>query len=299
MSDRTVHIPQVAEYYDDLYMLNGAVMDKNSYEKHTAAMPAVPPETTTAASVSSPEPDVAESDPFCAPQDLRQMAAQAFEADQQVEYRPETAVFVPYTIENGEYYEYVPTTETVCENTFHLLLGAPTRMRLGSGSYRTSGSYRLSSGSYRLTSGSYRLSSGSYRLTSGSYRLTSGFYRLSSGSFRLSHSSFRPTSGSFRLSSGAFRRTSGSFQWLLGSFRRTSGSFRWSSGSFRPTSGSFRWSSGSFRRTSGSFRLSSGSFRVPNAAPHNTFNPLETSDKPYMGSFLWGMDAGGYGLNLI
>ncbi|MCI6925494.1 MAG: hypothetical protein MR761_00005, partial [Butyricicoccus porcorum] len=166
-------------------------------------------------------------------------------------------VFVPYTVENGEYYEYIPTNETVCENEFRILLGAPMLVRCGSGSYRTSGSYRLSSGSYRLTSGSYRL-------TSGSYRISSGFYRLSSGLHRHQHEY------EYRVSSGSFRR-----------------------------------SSGSFRLTSGSYRLSSGALRMPiqeEPVPGDTFCPpeaLEVADKPYMGSFLWGIDAGGYGLNLI
>lgn len=258
MSDHTAHIPQVSEYYDGLYVLNGAVMDKDSYEKHTAAAPEVSPEADTAAPAASPEADTAvASDPFSVPQDLRQMAAQAFEADRQAEYRPETAVFVPYTVENGEYYEYIPTNETVCENEFRILLGAPMLVRCGSGSYRTSGSYRLSSGSYRLTSGSYRL-------TSGSYRISSGFYRLSSGLHRHQHEY------EYRVSSGSFRR-----------------------------------SSGSFRLTSGSYRLSSGALRMPiqeEPVPGDTFCPpeaLEVAGKPYMGSFLWGIDAGGYGLNLI
>ncbi|HBI63881.1 MAG TPA: hypothetical protein DDX51_02015, partial [Clostridiales bacterium] len=70
-------------------------------------------------------------------------------------------------------------------------------------------------------------------------------------------------------------------------------------GSFR-SSGSF---SGSFR-TSGSFR-SSGTSRLPEQAAcpaESAEDPLfaqHSSDGPYMGSFLWGKDAGGYGLNLI
>ena len=272
MPDHTAHIPQVEEYYDGLYVLNGAVMDKDSYEKHTAAASATSPEADTSAPAASPEVDTASpeahdaaaSDPFSAPQDFRQMAAQAFESDRQTEYRPETAVFVPYTVEDREYYEYVPTGETFCEDGFRILLGAPMLVRCGSGSYRTSGSYRLSSGSYRL-------SSGSYRLISGSYRITSGFYRLSSGRHQHEHEY------EYRVSSGSFRRLSGSFH----------------------------RSSGSFRLTSGSYRLSPDSFCMPEQAepvPGDTFCPqeaLEVADKPYMGSFLWGMDAGGYGLNLI
>ena len=250
MPDHTAHIPQVEEYYDGLYVLNGAVMDKDSYEKHTAAASATSPEADTSAPAASPEAhDAAASDPFSAPQDFRQMAAQAFESDRQTEYRPETAVFVPYTVEDREYYEYVPTGETFCEDGFRILLGAPMLVRCGSGSYRTSGSYRLSSGSYRL-------SSGSYRLISGSYRITSGFYRLSSGRHQHEHEYEYRSSGSFRL-------------------------------------------------TSGSYRLSPDSFCMPEQAepvPGDTFCPqeaLEVADKPYMGSFGWDFDLGGYGLDLI
>lgn len=259
MSDRPAHTPQVEEYYDNLYVLNGAVMDKDSYEKHTTA--AAPDEPSEAACAAAPE---TAGDPFSAPQDFRQMAAQAFDADRQAEYRPETAVFVPCTTETEEYCEeYVETDGGFTEGTYRILLGAPALLRLGSGSFRTSGSYRLSSGSFRR-------SSGSYRITSRSYRVSSWLHQY--------EYEYRRSSGSYQLSSGSFRRSSGSFRLSSGSFRRSSGSFRFSSGSFRFLPGSFRFSSGSFR-------LSSGSFRIPMQS--------------YPGSFLLGMDAGGYGLNLI
>lgn len=176
MSDRKKPSSTVVDYYDDLFELNGAVMDKASYEKHTAALASSePPATTQPLSNQS----TAVQSPFDQPQDFRQLAAQAIEADQQMEYHPEIASFVVLHEETGEYIE---TGETYHPGEMRMILGAPHVIRTSSGSYRTSGSYRLSSGSYRITSGSYRLSSGSYRLTSGSYRLSSGSYRFSSGS---------------------------------------------------------------------------------------------------------------------
>ncbi|MDO5784162.1 MAG: hypothetical protein Q4P20_03755, partial [Eubacteriales bacterium] len=159
MPDRKKPSPTVADYYDDLFELNGAVMDKASYEKHTAAPPSSEP--PTAAQPSSDQPATAQS-PFDQPQDFRQLAAQAIEEDRQVEYYPETASFVVLQEETGEYIE---TSETYRPGEMRMILGAPHFVRTGSGSYRTSGSYRLTSGSYRLSSGSYRITSGSYRLS--------------------------------------------------------------------------------------------------------------------------------------
>lgn len=191
MPDRKKPSSTVVDYYDDLFELNGAVMDKASYEKHTAAP--VSPEPPAAEQPPSDEPAAVQS-PFDQPQDFRQIAAQAIEADQRMEYHPGIASFVVLQEETGEYIE---TSETYQPGEMRMVLGAPQMIRTGSGSYRTSGSYR------RITSGSYRLTSGSYRITSGSYRFTSGSYRLSSGSYRL-------TSGSYRISSGSYRLTSGS-----------------------------------------------------------------------------------------
>lgn len=72
--------------------------------------------------------------------------------------------------------------------------------------------------------------------------------------------------------------------------RTGSGSYL-SSGSYGSymTSGSYR-TSGSFHLSSGSFYLGSGSFRLPEEA---------CAEQPYMGSFGWDFEIGGYGLNLI
>lgn len=183
MPDTKKPVSSVADYYGDLFELNGAVMDQDSYEKHTASCPASAPQPEAAPS----EQPAAPVSPFDQPQDFRQIAAQAIEADRQAEYRPETASFVVLQEETGE---YVETAEVFRPGEMHMVLGSTQLIRTGSGSYRRSGSYRLSSGSYRLTSGSYRITSGSYRLSSGSYRRSSGSYRRSSGSYRPSSSSY-------------------------------------------------------------------------------------------------------------
>lgn len=222
MSDNKKQPLSVTDYYHDLYELHGAVMDAESYARHSeansqASEPVASTQASHTAETSYPteastpnvQSEVNLDAVFSEPQDLRQIVAEQIEADQRIEYRPECVTYViPHvTGETGV------TTET-------LVFGEPCLIRCGSGSYLSSGSY----GSY-LTSGSYR---------------TSGFY-LTSGSYH--------TSGSYR----------------------TSGSFRF---------GSFRLSSGSYR----------GSFRIPMQAFTNL---------PYLGSFGWGFDLGGYGLDLI
>ena len=121
-------------YYADLYELDGAVLDKASYEKHTAS------------------PSQEEStDPFSVPQDFREIAAQAIEADRQfAEASAETPVEEDVITYTTEYIEQ-PSAAAGC------------LMHRGSGSYRSSGSYRMSS---RRSSGSFRSSSGSYRASS-------------------------------------------------------------------------------------------------------------------------------------
>ena len=104
-------------YYADLYELGGAVLDKQGYERHASA----------------PSQEQQPDDPFSVPQDLRAIAAQAIQSDREA------------ACENG-------TTE--CTQQTQLV---PEQIVLrGSGSYRTSGSYRLSS---FVSSGSYRVSS--------------------------------------------------------------------------------------------------------------------------------------------
>lgn len=190
MADTKKKPLMVSEYYDNLHELNGAVMDAASYEKHKGDLSAPEPEPT------NPEPETASlQDIFSAPQDFRQIAAQQIEADRQMEYRPECVTYaVPqYT---GE------TCMEIAEQ--HFVLGAPSLVRTGSGSYLRSGSY----GSY-TTSGSYR--------TSGSFYLRSGSFSFGSGSYRGS-SSYPCTSGSF--SSESFHIPSGpdADQPYLGSF---------------------------------------------------------------------------------
>lgn len=108
------------------------------------------------------------------------------------------------------------------------------------------------------------------RCGSGSY-VSSGSY----GSY-LIVSSYR-TSGSYLINEYSFNQNNNNNNRGSGSFRlRTSGSYR---------------GRGSFRLSSGSYRPASNSFRIP---------PIPAdADKPYMGSFGWDFDLGGYGLDLI
>ncbi len=130
------------------------------------------------------------------------MASQAFDADRQAEYRPETASFavpVPgesYTEEVQEI-TYVGTEEIFRPDEMKVIIGAPTQTVIRRGaSYmlqHSSGSLRTSSGSYRLSSGSFRVSSYSLTRTTTSWHTS---FRTSSGSFRSSYGSYRPGSGS-------------------------------------------------------------------------------------------------------
>ncbi|MCD8356362.1 MAG: hypothetical protein LUE11_07305 [Clostridia bacterium] len=186
MSDIKKKSLSVAECYENLHELYGAVMDTESYEKHKAEIPALAQED--AAEYQEHETATLD-DIFAAPQDLRQIAAEQIEADRRAEYRPECVTYM------------IPqfTDETCIGTETHFVLGGPCIIRCGSGSYLSSGSY----GSY-VTSGSYR--------TSGSY-ITSGSYRTS-GSFR-SSGSFHPGSGSFHLPAGidVTQPYMGSFTW--------------------------------------------------------------------------------------
>ena len=223
MSDVIAQQPSVADYYDNLHIIGGAVLDEDSYQKHMTA-PSVTPESTDA--------PVRSDDPFDAPQDFGEFAAHAAQSDQQ-EHRPECASFVtPVWNETSDSVEYIETSETYRPQTMRIFIGTSYPERCGSGSYRSSGSHRLSSGSYRTTSGSYRMSSGSFHTTSGSYRMSSD-----------------------------------------------------------------------------SFHTSGETSAVP-TEPYTSYNsanpPLPifdmtvlTQDAPYIGSLPWGMDVGGYGLNLI
>lgn len=249
MSDNKNKLLPVTEYYNDLYELHGAVMDAESYARHKEADPSVPavesaapvehasePPCPSAPVVSDSQPEVTLDTVFSEPQDLRQIAAKQMEADRRIEYRPECVTYV------------IPrfTGETCIETETRMVFDTPHMVRCGSGSYISSGSY----GSYVMVS---------------SYK-TSGSYLIHTYHFNQNNNNNNRGSGSYR-SSGSFRL-------------RTSGSYR--------GSGSFRLSS--FRLSSSSYRLSSQCFCIPAQAEE---------DKPYMGSFGWDFDLGGYGLDLI
>ena len=123
MPDHTAHIPQVEEYYDGLYVLNGAVMDKDSYEKHTAAASATSPEADTSAPAASPEVDTASpeahdaaaSDPFSAPQDFRQEVSITAGGFQKAAVN--SLCFGLYQVEHGIYFTLCGEHFTMVSNT--------------------------------------------------------------------------------------------------------------------------------------------------------------------------------------
>jgi len=131
-------------YYPDLYNWNGVMMDAASYAKHQQHSQPAPEQAASAAEEPTDTLDAI----FDAPQDLRQIAADAIREDEE-------------SSETG--YEWKIQTQ-------QLLLEAPKIQHTGSGSYRGSGSFVSSSylssylSSYRTSqrfSGSFRLSSGS------------------------------------------------------------------------------------------------------------------------------------------
>lgn len=134
----------MTEYYPDVYNWNGVMMDAASYAKHQQHSESAPEPDASPAKESADTLD----DIFDAPQDLRQIAADAMQED---------------TVKES--------CDTICAwqtQTHQLLLEAPKYLRVGSGSYRSSGSFVVSSylSSYLSSyTTSYR-SSGSFRLPS-------------------------------------------------------------------------------------------------------------------------------------
>lgn len=134
-------------YYPDLYNWNGVMMDAASYAKHQQHSQPAPEQAVSSA---AEEPTDTLDAIFDAPQDLRQIAADAIQEDAEQE-----------------------SSETGCEwrmQTQQLLLEAPKTQYTGSGSYRGSGSFVSSSylSSYLSSYRTSQRSSGSFRLSSGS-----------------------------------------------------------------------------------------------------------------------------------
>lgn len=120
-------IPSICERYPGIRMLHGCPMDEESYRRHAGTQS------------SAPEPQAA--DPFAAPQDFQAIADRAQQADQgipsssaQPEQTDAPAVQERHPI-TGAYWQQLPMPQCITYS-------------YGSGSYYTSGSYRLTSGSY-------------------------------------------------------------------------------------------------------------------------------------------------------
>lgn len=133
-------------YYPDLYNWNGVMMDAASYAKHQQHSQPAPEQAVSSAEKPTDTLDAI----FDAPQDLRQIAADAIREDAEEE-SSETS------------YEWKIQTQ-------QLLLEAPKIQYTGSGSYRGSGSFVSSSylSSYLSSYRTSQRSSGSFRLSSGS-----------------------------------------------------------------------------------------------------------------------------------
>ncbi len=131
-------------YYPDLYNWNGVMMDAASYAKHQQHSQPAPEQAASAAEELTDTLDAI----FDAPQDLRQIAADAIREDEE-------------SSETG--YEWKIQTQ-------QLLLEAPKLQYTGSGSYRGSGSFVSSSylSSYLSSYRTSQRSSSSFRLSSGS-----------------------------------------------------------------------------------------------------------------------------------
>lgn len=120
------NIPSICERYPGIRMLHGCPMDEESYRRH--------------AGTQSPAPEPQEADPFAAPQDFQAIAAQAQQADQGIPSSPAQIPSEPPAAQErhpitGMYWQQLPMPQCITYS-------------YGSGSYYTSGSYRLTSGSY-------------------------------------------------------------------------------------------------------------------------------------------------------
>lgn len=134
MSETNRESCPMTAYYPDLYNWNGVMMDAASYAKHQQYSQPAPEQAVSSQEQPSDTLDAI----FDAPQDLRQIAADAIQEDTKQE-----------------------SSETICEwqtEVQQLLLEEPKIMYTGSGSYRGSGSF-VSSSYLSSYLSSYRTSS--------------------------------------------------------------------------------------------------------------------------------------------
>lgn len=135
MSDKTKsNIPSICERYDGIRMLYGCPMDEKSYRRHAKAQ-------------AQPAPEAATPDPFEAPQDFQAIASQAQQADNTTA----SPLLLPVPAQSSCSSEppRIPARHPVTGAYWQQLPMPQTRSYpSGSGSYYTSGSYRLTFGSY-------------------------------------------------------------------------------------------------------------------------------------------------------
>lgn len=196
MAKQENKVKPISEMYSGIHMVNGCAMDSASYERHMQAQKKSADAPAPVVQPTAPQP-VQPYDPFEHQQDFRAIAARAFDEDRGI-VQPQT-VSAPAVEYRPGAVKYVTHEHQIVVQPGQEVIGETVLVMTGSGSYRTSGSYLLTSGSGRTMyeyEHEYEYSSGSYLLTSGSYLLTSGSY-TSSGSYASSGSnpsSFGPVS---------------------------------------------------------------------------------------------------------
>ena len=188
MAKQENKVKSIAEMYSGIHMVNGCAMDAASYERHKQMQNTASPAPSPIIQPTEPQP-VQPCDPFEQQQDFRAIAARAFDEDRGV-VQPQTTAAPAVQYRPGAA-QYVTRAHQVVVEPQPEVIGEAVMTLTGSGSYRTSGSYRLTSGSGRTMyeyEYEYQMSSGSYLLTSGSYLTSSGSYLTSSGSYASSGS---------------------------------------------------------------------------------------------------------------
>ena len=178
MAKQENKVKSIAEMYSGIHMVNGCAMDAASYERHKQMQNTASPAPSPIVQPTEPHP-VQPCDPFEQQQDFRAIAARAFDEDRGV-VQPQTTAAPAVQYRPGAA-QYVTRAHQVVVEPQPEVIGETVMTLTG---YRTSGSYRLTSGSGRTMyeyEYEYQTSSGSYLLTSGSYLTSSGSY-ASSGS---------------------------------------------------------------------------------------------------------------------
>ena len=178
MAKQENKVKSIAEMYSGIHMVNGCAMDAASYERHQQMQNTTAPAPSPVVQPTAPSPVIQPTapqpvqpyDPFEQQQDFRAIAARAFDEDRGV-VQPQTTAAPAVQYRPGAV-QYVTRAHQVVVEPQAEVIGETVMTLTGSGSYRTSGSYLLTSGSGRTMyeyEHEYQTSSGSYLTSSGSY----------------------------------------------------------------------------------------------------------------------------------